>query len=125
MAFDFGLSRIGIAVGQQITGTASPVVVVAARDGKPDWVAVDKTVNEWQPGLFIVGLPLNMDGTESDMSVRAGKFARRLTGRYNIPAKTSDERLTSREAREMTDDNEAPIDAIAAQLILESYFRNT
>jgi putative Holliday junction resolvase len=123
MGFDFGLSRIGLAVGQSITGTASPVVVVNARDGKPDWNAVDAIVREWQPGLFVVGLPLNMDGTESDMSVRAEKFARRLAGRYNIPAKTSDERLTSREAREMSDDD-APVDAIAAQLILESYFRS-
>ena len=82
MAFDFGTTKIGVAVGQQITGTASPVAVVKARDGIPQWLAIDRLVEEWQPKVLVVGLPINMDGTESDMSKAAARFSRRLHGRY-------------------------------------------
>lgn len=122
MGFDFGMSRIGVAVGQSITKTANPVIVLAARDGVPDWNAIGRLIAEWQPSILIVGLPLNMDGTESEMSVRAQRFARRLTGRFGIPSTTTDERLTTREAREYKDDGES-VDSIAAKLIIESYFR--
>ncbi len=74
MAFDFGTTKIGVAVGQQITGTASPVAVVKARNGIPQWLAIDRLVEEWQPKVLVVGLPINMDGTESDMSKTAARF---------------------------------------------------
>ena len=123
MAFDFGMAKIGVAVGQRITASASPVAIVRARDGIPDWTSLDKIVGEWQPCLFVVGLPLNMDGTESDMSGLARKFSRRLEARFKIPATTMDERLTTREASEGVSKGEQ-VDAIAACLILESWFRN-
>lgn len=123
MAFDFGMKKIGIAVGQRITKSANPLTVIKARDGKPDWQLVEKLITEWQPGLFVVGLPLNMDGTDSEMSLLAAKFARRLSGRFNIEHTTFDERLSSFEARETAVDN-VPYDDIAAKLILESYFRS-
>ena len=122
MGFDFGMKKIGIAIGQSITGTANPLVIITARDGQPDWVALEKIVKQWQPNKFIVGLPINMDGTPSEMSSKAEKFARRLTGRYDIPHQNWDERLTSFEARELANPDEQ-VDAIAAKLILESYFR--
>lgn len=124
MGFDFGTGRIGIAVGQKVTGTATAVATIDARDGVPDWTEVEKIVDEWRPGLFVVGLPLNMDGTESEMSRRATKFARRLSGRFNIPYVTMDERLSTFDAR--NGGNEADeVDSIAAKLILETWLNNT
>jgi len=122
MGFDFGMKKIGIAIGQSITGTANPLAIITAKDGQPDWVALEKIVKQWQPNKFIVGLPINMDGTASEMSSKAEKFARRLTGRYDIPHQTWDERLTSFVAKEFANPYEL-VDAIAAKLILESYFR--
>lgn len=124
MAFDYGTKKMGIAVGQSITGTANPLKNIAAKDGIPNWEEIEKLVSEWQPDLFIVGLPLNMDGSESEISFRAEKFARRLTGRFNIPHQTVDERLTSFEAKQFIDEK-ADVDAIAAKLILETYFRES
>ncbi len=132
MAFDFGTKRIGIAVGQSITGTASPLSILKARDGIPDWEVLEKLVREWRPSVFIVGMPFNMDGSENDMTSLAQKFAQRLQGRFNIPCFTIDERLSSREARDLKkqladqqgkkyNDKEA-IDSLAAQLILENWF---
>ena len=119
MAFDFGTTKIGVAVGQQITGTASPVAVVKARDGIPQWLAIDRLVEEWQPKVLVVGLPINMDGTESDMSKAATRFSRRLHGRYGIRIELMDERLSTFEAREF--ENPDQLDAIAAKLILETW----
>ncbi|MBL4679435.1 MAG: Holliday junction resolvase RuvX [Pseudomonadales bacterium] len=122
MAFDYGTKKMGIAMGQSITGTANPLKNISAKNGIPNWEEIGKLVAEWKPDLFIVGLPLNMDGSESAISVRAKKFARRLTGRFNIPHRTVDERLTSFEAKQQTGEK-SDLDAIAAKLILESYFR--
>lgn len=119
MGFDFGTRKIGIAVGQTVTKTASALTIIRARDGKPDWNQLDALVKEWQPTLFVVGLPLNMDDSISEMAEAAERFARRLEGRYQIPYAMMDERLTSFEARESSTEEE--IDAIAAQLILESF----
>ena len=119
MAFDFGTKRIGIAVGQKITGTATPVTVVKARDGKPEWPVIDRLVEEWKPAVFVVGLPLNMDDTESDMSKAAARFGRRLHGRYGIRIELVDERLSTFEAREFETPDQ--LDAIAAKLILETW----
>ena len=119
MAFDFGTTRVGVAIGQRITGTATPLSVIAARDGIPDWVVIDRLVEEWQPEELVVGLPINMDGTESDMSVAAEKFSRRLHGRYHKPVHLMDERLSTFEARSF--DEPEQVDAIAARLILESW----
>lgn len=121
MGFDFGKRRIGIAVGQSVTGTASPVGIVNAREGKPEWQKIDKLVEEWQPGVLVVGLPINMDDSGSEMSAAAERFGRRLHGRYHLPVEMMDERLSTFEAREISD--EAEVDAIAARLILESWLQ--
>ena len=121
MGFDFGMKRIGIAVGQKVTQTASGLTVVQACDGIPRWEYLDKIVLDWQPEKFIVGLPLNMDGSKSEMSQKAHKFSRRMSSRYNIQSEMFDERLTSFEAREH--EEKTHIDAIAARLILESWLR--
>ena len=121
MSFDFGMKRIGVAVGQKVTQTASGLGVVQAFDGIPKWDYLDKIVLDWQPERFIVGLPINMDGSNSEMSKKAQKFSRRISSRYNIRSEMFDERLTSFEAREH--DGKTHIDAIAAKIILESWLR--
>ena len=123
MAFDFGLRKIGIAVGQPITGTATPITVITATDGIPDWRIIEQLIDEWQPVLLVIGLPLNMDDSESTMSRLARKFGRKLNGRFNIAIEMMDERLTSFEARPTGKDAYRPFDHLSAKLILESYFR--
>lgn len=125
LAFDFGMNRIGVAVGQRITGTASALMVLEARDGVPDWERVQALLEEWDVRHVVVGLPLNMDGTSSDMAALAEKFGRKLHGRFGVAVDMVDERLTTREARERAREQglpeSAPVDAVAAQIILETW----
>lgn len=100
LAFDFGLRHIGVAVGQPVTGTASPLTTLTARQGKPDWAQVRQLVEQWQPEVLLVGLPLNMDDTESDMSSLARRFARNLARQCRRRVLMVDERLTSFAARD-------------------------
>ena len=123
MGFDFGTKKIGVAVGQGLTGSATPVAIITARDGIPSWDEIETLIKTWGPELLVVGLPLNMDDSPSPISIRAEKFARRLTGRFNIPHQTVDERLSSHAAKTRTGRNQM-VDAVAAQLILEIYFQS-
>ena len=127
LAFDFGTHRIGMAFGQALTGTASPLPILPARDGIPDWQKLGKIIEEWQPDAFVVGVPLNMDGTEGPITPRARKFANRLHGRFHKPIYTMDERLSTIEAKEKlaecNNKNSIGLDSMAATLILESWFR--
>ena len=117
-----------MAFGQSLTGTAQPVCVLRARDGIPDWAEIESLIAEWRPNLFVVGLPYNLDGSESDLMIRAVKFANRLNGRFNKPSYGMDERLSSVEAAErILEENRdskkrAAIDDIAAQIILQNWF---
>lgn len=124
LGFDYGTKRIGIAVGQTLTGSARPLTIVRARDGKPDWEAISRLIAEWQPAALVVGLPVHMDGTEHERTARARRFGNQLAGRYNLPVHRVDERLTSYEAeqelRAQGKGGEA-LDAVAAQLILQSW----
>jgi putative Holliday junction resolvase len=133
MGFDFGTKSIGIAIGQELTGSATSLKAVKAQDGIPNWDDIAVQVKEWQPDLMVVGLPLNMDGTSSMLSKRAHKFARRLAHRVmeqHLPVTVSlcDERLTSIEAREIAWDNgwikneRDPIDDISACILMSTYF---
>ena len=128
LGFDYGTQRIGVAFGQSLTGTAQPICVLRARDGIPDWAEIESLIAEWRPNLFVVGLPYNLDGSESDLMVRAVKFANRLNGRFNKPSYGMDERLSSVEAAEQVPEENwgskkrAAIDDIAAQIILQNWF---
>lgn len=131
LGFDFGTKYIGIAVGQEITGTASPVTSLKAQDGIPNWDNLKKVLDEWQPDLLIVGLPLNMDGTEQPLTQRAKKFANRLSGRFGLPVETHDERLTTVDAKAQLFERggykklkKDAIDTHSALLILESFMEN-
>lgn len=130
LGFDFGTRQIGVAVGQTLTGTARPLKELRARDGIPDWDQIDALLKEWQPDALIVGLPLNMDGSPSEMSARAEKFARRLHGRFHIAVHCVDERLSTFEAKQTLRDTgrgtpasyrDNPVDSLAAALLLETW----
>ncbi|MDD2168488.1 Holliday junction resolvase RuvX [Glaesserella parasuis] len=129
LAFDFGTNSIGCAVGQSITGTAQGLSAFKAQDGIPNWEQIGKVIAQWQPELLVVGLPLNMDGTEQPLTQRAKKFANRLNGRFNLPVELQDERLTTVEAKSeifarggFKALKKGKVDAISACLILESWF---
>lgn len=129
LAFDFGTKSIGVAVGQRITGTARPLPAIKAQDGTPDWNLIERLLKEWQPDEIIVGLPLNMDGTEQPLTARARKFANRIHGRFGVEVKLHDERLSTVEARSGLFEqggyralNKGKVDSASAVIILESYF---
>ncbi|ARN73721.1 Holliday junction resolvase RuvX [Oceanicoccus sagamiensis] len=129
LCFDYGTKSIGVAVGQSITQTANPLADLKAKDGIPDWDELKKLIDEWQPNLLLVGLPLNMDGSPSEIGVRAKKFANRLHGRFGLPFEMADERLSSFEAKgeiiQQTgsrDFKKNNVDSLAAKVILESWF---
>jgi len=127
LGFDFGTKRIGIAIGQEVTGTVNPLTTVTAVKHKPDWESISKIIAEWQPDLLVVGLPLHMDGTEQPMTQAARRFSNQLNGRYQIPIALMDERLSSDEAESILNErsgsfqDKAQIDMISAQLILQSW----
>ena len=91
IGFDFGTKSIGVAVGQSITATASALTAISAKEGIPDWLIVENLLKEWQPERLVVGLPLNMDGTEQPLTQRARKFGNRLHGRFGLPVDFQDE----------------------------------
>ncbi len=130
LGFDFGEKRIGVAVGQRITGTATPLTTLSSND-KPDWHSIEALIQEWQPDTLVVGMPFNMDGSRSDMAEKIDRFCRQLEGRYHLPVAQIDERLSSAEAehklklqrqqgrRKKIDKLE--IDRLAAAIQLESW----
>lgn len=137
LGFDWGTQKIGVAIGQVLTETASPLPEIPARDGIPNWEQLTALVNEWQPDAFVVGIPVNMDGTPSDLTPRARKFGNRLHARFKLPWHPVDERLSSFAARKVVAANaqhqdtknrgrgsaykNRPVDSIAATLILETW----
>ena len=130
IAFDYGLRNIGIAIGQNITKSSSTFYAIKAKEGTPDWVKLDSIVEEWDPSLFIVGDPFNMDGTKSEFQKKIAKFSTDLKKRYEIELHMMDERLTTKEAKERIQErpegtkDSANKHSISAQIILEDWFRS-
>ena len=136
LGFDFGLKQIGVAYGQTLTSSSTALSIIKASDGVPNWQHIASLIDEWQPDTLIVGLPLNMDDSESDLSVLARKFARRLHGRFNLNVVMVDERLTSRDIKSSLKQQAinsaskhkaidlSKIDHLAAALILQSWLDN-
>lgn len=130
MAFDYGLRNIGIAIGQNITKSASTFYAIKAKEGEPDWIKLDSIVKEWEPALFIVGDPFNMDGTRSEFQKRISQFSSELNNRYKIRLHMMDERLTTKEAKERIKTEASGLQesankhSISAQIILEDWFRS-
>jgi putative Holliday junction resolvase len=129
IGFDFGTRSIGVAVGQRVTGTARPLGALKAQDGTPDWSTIEKLFKEWQPEAVVVGLPLNMDGTEQPLTARARNFANKIHGRFGVKIILHDERLSTVEARAGLFEhggyralNKGKVDSASAVVILESFF---
>jgi putative Holliday junction resolvase len=133
LGFDFGLRRIGVAVGQTTTRTGSPLAMVGHGDA-PDWNALDSLVKEWKPAVLVVGLPLDGEGNETDMSRAARRFGQALSERSGIPVQYADERLTSHAAEadfavrrasgRARRKDAARLDAVAARIILENWLQS-
>ena len=124
LGFDFGPRKIGVAVGQRVTGSASALTTIRSRRDKPDWERIGQLVSEWRPQAAVVGLPFNMDDTEGEVAPGARRFARQLQGRFGLEVHLVDERLTSLEAQRQLGKcatSREAIDAMAAKLILETW----
>jgi putative Holliday junction resolvase len=122
LGFDFGEKRIGIAVGQTVTRTADPLQSIGHQRQQPDWDAITRLIDTWAPNALVVGIPINMDGTEHRLASQVMRFCRQLHGRYHLPVHTFDERLSSFEAeKRLVELRTASTDALAAQVILESW----
>jgi putative holliday junction resolvase len=124
LGFDFGHRKIGVAVGQAVTGSATALTTIPSRNDKPDWERIGRLINEWQAAEAVVGLPHNMDDSEAEIAPRARRFARQLEGRFGLKVHLVDERLTTIEARGRLGKAGAvpgAVDAMAAKLILETW----
>ena len=121
LGFDFGLKRIGVAVGNTMIRQAQPLSIISAATNDEKFVAITKLIDAWQPARCIVGLPLHPDGAEHEMTVRCRRFANQLHGRYNLPTLLIDERYSSTVLAQKFGEQ---IDDRAAALILQQYFDN-
>ena len=123
VAFDFGTKKIGVAVGQTATYTSSPLQVVLNKDDKVNWNEINKLLNEWKPELIIIGKPLNMDGTDSEIMKQVERFYQKLKKIYDTNYEYIDERLTTFEARQILEDtNINNVDANAAKILIDNWF---
>ncbi|MFL2717910.1 MAG: Holliday junction resolvase RuvX [Gammaproteobacteria bacterium] len=124
LAFDFGTQHIGVAVGQTVTKTSSPLIILnVAREGKEIWKTISSLIDEWKPDQLLVGKPLNMDGTPSEMMKKVDPFFNKLQKISNIPCELVDERLTSFEAKQLieTQSKDDRVDDLAAKIFLDNW----
>lgn len=128
LGFDFGMKRIGVAVGQTITQTARPLATLKANQGVPQWKELNKLIKIWQPDALVVGIPLNMDGTEQPLTRAAQEFSAALKQQYGLSVYGIDERLSTKDARERLFKQggykalqDGQVDSVAAQLILQNW----
>lgn len=129
LAFDFGERRIGVAVGEHLIHSANPLTTINNESNEVRFTAIAALIQEWQPKLLVVGMPLSLDGSETEVTQLCKKFARRLNGRFNLPVMLVDERYSSAEASQLLNQTgirgraqKAMLDQVAAQTILRSYF---
>lgn len=128
LGFDYGTRRIGVATGQTITDSATPLTTLNSINQKPDWSAIGQLIEQWKPDALIVGLPTYLDGSRSEMTEKALKFSRQLEGRYNLTVYTVNESLSSYEAeqeiqqhKKIGQHNKQEIDKMAAAIIVQSW----
>lgn len=132
LGFDLGTHRIGVAIGQEITGAARPLTTIHRKNKSADWQQIESLVHEWGVNAAVVGIPLDTDGNEQEMSRLSRKFSNQLRGRFNLTVHEVDERLTSVEAESIIRSNsgnrrpseERDVDAVAATQILQSWLNN-
>tara|TARA_Y100001935_G_C17117880_1_gene414133 strand:- start:219 stop:611 length:393 start_codon:yes stop_codon:yes gene_type:complete len=123
VAFDYGTKKIGVAVGQTETYTSSPLQIIYNEHEKTNWNEINILIDEWNPDLILVGKPINMDGTESDIMQRVDNFFKKLKKTSNVDCEYIDERLTTFEAKEILGENRvAEVDAHAAKILIDNWF---
>ena len=123
VAFDFGEKKIGVAVGQTSTYTSSPLQVIFNNHDKVNWNEISVLLEEWKPELILVGKPLNMDGTDSEIMKKVDIFYKKLKSLYNAKFEYVDERLTTFEARDILKENNVEtVDANAAKILIDNWF---
>jgi len=133
IAFDFGLKRTGVAVGNTLTGSASPTCTLLSRNEQPDWQGISRLFDEWKPERLVVGMPTELDGSESPLTKRINRFCNQLNGRYNLPVDQENEQFTSIEAaarlKQLRQSGrkkkvmKEEVDKIAASIILENWMQ--
>lgn len=128
LGFDYGTKRIGSAYGQTVTGAAKPLNAIKNSPQGPDWQSIKKLITQWAPDALIIGLPLNMDGSDQNITDLAREFAKQLQQRYNLPTLLCDERLSTTAAKEALFAEggyralrQQSIDSMAAKIIIESW----
>jgi putative Holliday junction resolvase len=133
LGIDYGKKSIGVAAGQSLTGTATELVTLRCNETRKSRTRLleelKKIIVEWQPAVIVLGWPLNMDGSESDFCEEVKAFSRQLEQASGKRVMLMDERLTSREAKSLRNQQagfrENPVDSLAAKILLESWFRTT
>ena len=123
IAFDYGEKKIGVAVGQTSTNTSSPLQIIFNKDNNTNWTSISSLLDEWKPDLILLGKPLNMDGSESEIMKKIDKFYKELKSIYDADIEFVDERLTTFEAREiLKDEKHDNVDAHAAKILIDNWF---
>ena len=123
VAFDFGEKKIGVAVGQTSTYTSSPLQVIFNNHDKVNWNEISVLLEEWKPELILVGKPLNMDGTDSEIMMKVDAFYKKLESLYDAKFEYVDERLTTFEAKDILKENNVEtVDANAAKILIDNWF---
>ena len=123
IAFDYGEKKIGVAVGQTSTNTSSPLKIIFNKDNTTNWISISSLLDEWKPGLILLGKPLNMDGSESKIMKKVDQFYKELKSIYDVDIEFVDERLTTFEAREiLKDEKHDNVDAHAAKILIDNWF---
>ena len=121
MGFDYGSKRIGVAVGQTLTATARPLAIIPVKNQQINWTRISALIQEWQPDALVVGLSKHADGSENEITKAVHRFCRQLHKHYHLPVHTIDETLSSVAAAEQVT-RKGELDAVAAQIILETWF---
>ncbi len=131
LAFDYGEKYIGVATGSRHTRQAQALTTLRGSAKNPDWVGISRLIGEWRPDALVVGLPLNMDGSDNPMTRAARRFGNRLKDRYNLPIHMVDERLSTRAAVDTLLEAGVPlrrhrrkVDQLAAQTILQAFLND-
>lgn len=121
IALDYGLARIGVAVGNMLTKTARPLRIISWKTNEQKWKELSSLLTEWQPAVIVVGVPSHKDGAPNTMTPVCRRFARQLEGRYGIPVVLEDERYSSVEAESICEEEDDYIDDEAAAIILQQW----
>ena len=128
LAFDFGMRNIGVAVGQKFTNTATPLDIIKAKYGRPQWYEITNLIKKWQPAALAVGVPINLDESENNITIAARDFIELLHERFKLPVHSAEERLTTKDARSRVFADagyrglqQEQIDSVAAKIILEGW----